>query len=137
MNLNQFENQQRKLLVRKPFPPDRKEIKYFFLITIITYPFLYAGLFMIPLIGQFLFLFALCITLLYLYVRKSLKLIAICVASNLIFLIPTIITIQSISVKNRLDVILFFLMATCIPISIMYILVTSGLVWYNIDRDRT
>jgi len=136
MSLNKLEKSQRKLFRKPPPAVTTREMLVTFLVCLITAPFLYSALFMIPLIGQGLFLGAFCLTLIYFYVRRSLKIILSVVLANLIFIIPTLIVLQLVTVKNRFDVTIFILIASCIPVSIFYILIVAGLSWHFVESRQ-
>jgi hypothetical protein len=136
MSLKQFEKFHRQFFISKPLPPSNKEVLITFLVSIIAAPFLFASLFMIPIIGQVLSLTAFCLTTIYFWVRKSVKITAVIILAYLLFIIPALVTVQFVAVKNRFDVTLFLLIASCIPVSIFYILLVAGRIWFMVESKQ-
>ena len=133
-NLNSYEKLLRKEGKSYLPPVAMNELAAAGLVSFLCSPFLSAVLLMIPLIGQLLFVIALSLTLVYFYVRKSVGIILISLAAHAIFIISLFTIIQQ--VKHKVDVALFFMMATCIPITIFYCLLIAGRTWYLIDMKH-
>ena len=110
-----------------------KEFFYSWLICFVCAPFLFSALFMIPFIGQMLFFASVFLSVYYIYVRRSLKLAVAYLMANLLFIIPTMITMQLVSNKNRFEVTLFILIAACIPVSIIYTVTVAARAWYIVE----
>ncbi len=136
MSLQKFEKIHRQSVKHDLPKTNGKEVFITWFICFIAAPFLFTALFVIPIIGQMLFAAALILTLIYVYVRKSLMIALAVFLANLMFIIPTMITMQLVANKNRFEVTMFFLIASCIPVSIFYIFAVAGKVWYLIEKSH-
>jgi len=135
VNLDALERSHRINLKISPHPVTLKEGIISFLVVFLCAPFLTATFLMIPMIGQMLIFFAAALSATYLYIRRSLLLTLIVSAAYLSFLTPLLIFIQVL--KHRLDVTLFFLIASGIPVSIFFIGLVAGKLWWEVERRES
>lgn len=112
---------------KDPPPVSLKEIVVTILVGTIMAPFLFTTFFVIPMMGQITVGFAAFITALYLWSRKSLIIALTVLASAAMFSSVLFMSIQSI--KYRIDVTMFVLIALGIPMTVMYTVFVAMKVW--------
>ena len=90
-------------------------------------PFIFTTFFVIPMMGQITVGFAACITALYLLFRRSLVIALTTVVTGAVLSSVAFMSIQSI--KYRLDVTMFVLIALGIPVTLMYSVFVAMRIW--------
>jgi hypothetical protein len=114
--------------LRKPPPPVTvKEVVITMLIATAMAPFLFTTFFVIPMIGQISVGFAGFVTALYLWARKSIIIALTILASAGLFSSLMFMSIQSI--KYRIDVTMFVLIALGIPMTTLLTVIVAMRVW--------
>jgi hypothetical protein len=94
---------------------------------VVIAPFLYATFFLIPMMGQVTVGFAGLITALYLFFRRSIVIAMTVVGSAAMLSTIFFMTIQSM--KYRLDVTLFVLIALGIPVTLIFTTFVAMKIW--------
>lgn len=114
--------------VRLAIPPvSFREVATTLVIACVVCPFMFTAFFVIPIMGQFTVGLAAFITALYLLFRKSFV-IALTVALSCVAL--SSIAFMSIqSIKYRLDVTMFVLIALGIPVTFIYSVFVGMKIW--------
>lgn len=112
---------------RTPPPVSIKEIVVTVMVATIMAPFLFTTFFVIPMMGQITVGLAAFVTALYLWSRKSLVIALTVLASAAMFSSILFMSIQSI--KYRIDVTMFVLIALGIPMTFMYTVFVGMKVW--------
>jgi hypothetical protein len=114
--------------LRKPPPPVTvKEVVITMLIATAMAPFLFTTFFVIPMIGQISVGLAGVVTALYLWARKSIIIALTILASAGLFSSLMFMSIQSI--KYRIDVTMFVLIALGIPMTTLLTVIVAMRVW--------
>jgi hypothetical protein len=114
--------------LRKPPPPVTvKEVVITMLVATLMAPFLFTTFFVIPMIGQISVGFAAFVTALYLWARKSIIIALTILASAGLFSSLMFMSIQSI--KYRIDVTMFVLIALGIPMTTLLTVIVAMRVW--------
>jgi|LauGreDrversion4_2_1035121.scaffolds.fasta_scaffold04041_9 hypothetical protein len=114
--------------LRKPPPPVTvKEVVITMLIATAMAPFLFTTFFVIPMIGQISVGLAGFVTALYLWARKSIIIALTILASAGLFSSLMFMSIQSI--KYRIDVTMFVLIALGIPMTTLLTVIVAMRVW--------
>jgi hypothetical protein len=90
-------------------------------------PFGFVTALVIPVMGLVTVGFALMLTLLYLFYRRSILVALTAVGCSVVFWTALFLSIQGI--KNNLEVLLFFLTAMGIPVSAMYCMFIGARIW--------
>ena len=111
-------------------PPPRATLKEAFgtaIVRLVTAPFFFATFFCIPMMGQVTVGFAGLLTAIYLYYRRSPVIIATIAVTLFLICGGVFGSIQT--VKNKLDVTLFFLIALGIPVCAMYSMFVGMKIW--------
>jgi hypothetical protein len=127
ITLDQFEKFHAPSLRRAPSRATIKEIVGTALVSLITAPFFFATFFCIPMMGQVTVGFAGLLTAIYLYYRRSPVIVATILLMAILLSSGVFASIQT--VKNKLDVTLFFLIALGIPVSAMYSMFIGMKIW--------
>ena len=114
--------------LRKPPPPVTfKEVVITMLVATVMAPFLFTTFFVIPMIGQISVGLAGFMTVLYLWARKSIIIALAILASCGFFSSLMFMSIQSI--KYRIDVTMFVLIALGIPMTTLLTVIVAMRVW--------
>lgn len=114
--------------LRKPPPPVTvKEVVITMLVATVMAPFLFTTFFVIPMIGQVSVGLAAFVTALYLWFRKSIIIALTILASGGFFASLMFMSIQSI--KYRIDVTMFVLIALGIPMTTLLTVIVAMRVW--------
>ena len=114
--------------LRKPPPPVTvKEVVITMLVATLMAPFLFTTFFVIPMIGQISVGLAAFVTALYLWARKSIIIALTILASAGLFSSLMFMSIQSI--KYRIDVTMFVLIALGIPMTTLLTVIVAMRVW--------
>jgi len=114
--------------LRKPPPPVTvKEVVITMLVATVMAPFLFTTFFVIPMIGQVSVGLAAFVTALYLWFRKSIIIALTIIASGGFFASLMFMSIQSI--KYRIDVTMFVLIALGIPMTTLLTVIVAMRVW--------
>lgn len=127
ITLDQFEKFHAPSLRRSPPRVTVKEVMGTALVSCITAPFFFTTFFCIPMMGQVTVGFAALLTVLYLFYRRSFVIVATILVMAIILSSGLFASIQT--VKNKLDVTLFFLIALGIPVSAMYSMFIGMKIW--------
>jgi len=112
---------------KAPPPVTLKEIALTFLVCMVMAPFVFTTFFVIPMIGQISVGFAGFVTALYLWSRKSIVIALTILASGGLFASIMFMSIQSI--KYRIDVTMFVLIALGIPMTTLLTVIVAMRVW--------
>lgn len=112
---------------KAPPPVSLKELVATVLVSVIMAPFLFATFFVIPMMGQVTVGLAAFVTALYLWSRKSIVIVLTVLASSALLSSILFMSIQSI--KYRIDVTMFVLIALGIPMTFMYTVFVGMKVW--------
>ena len=127
IRIEDFERYHARRQRKAPPPLSLKEVLVTLAISVAIAPFMYATFFLIPMMGQVTVGFAGFITALYLFFRRSIV-IALTVLGSAGFLASIFfMTIQS--VKYRLEVPLFILIALGIPMTLIYTTFVGMKIW--------
>ena len=127
ITLDQFEKFHAPSMRRNPPRASVKEIMGTALVATLTAPFFFATFFCIPMMGQVTVGFASVLTVLYLFYRRSFVIVATILLMEILLSAGLFASIQT--VKNQLDVTLFFLIALGIPVSAMYSMFIGMKIW--------
>ncbi len=127
VRLSEFESYHRRDIVPAQKRPSFKELSITALITLVMAPFGFVTFMVIPVMGQVTVGFALFVTFLYLFYRRSLAVAAVTIGCSVLFWLALFLSIQGI--KNNLEVLLFFYTATGIPVSAMYCMFIGSRIW--------
>jgi hypothetical protein len=127
IRLDDFEKFHVRQMVRTSPPVTLREVLCTLLVTLVCAPFFFATFFLIPMMGQVTVGLAALLTALYLWFRRSLLVAFIAVSGAGIFSGLMFAFIQSI--KMRLDVPLFILIALGIPVTAIYSIFIAGRIW--------
>lgn len=127
IRIEDFERYHARRQRKAPPPLTLKEVIVTMAISLAIAPFMYATFFLIPMMGQVTVGFAGFITALYLFFRRSIV-VALAVVVSAGFLSSIFfMTIQS--VKYRLEVPLFILIALGIPMTLIYTTFVGMKIW--------
>jgi hypothetical protein len=107
--------------------PSLRELCITLLVTLGIAPFSFVTFFVIPMMGQITVGFALLLTVLYLYFRRSLLVAGTALLGAVFFWGLLFVTIQGI--KQNLEVPLFFFTATGIPVCTAYCIFIGTRIW--------
>ncbi len=127
IRLDEFEKFHQRQIVRTVPRVTLREVGYTLLVGLICSPFFFATFFLIPMMGQITVGLAAFLTALYLWFRRSILIALIALSSAGIFSGLMFGFIQSI--KTRLEVPLFILIALGIPVTAMYSIFIAGRIW--------
>jgi hypothetical protein len=127
LQLREFESFHRARLAPVQQRPSLGELAITALITLIMAPFGFVTFMVIPVMGQVTVGFALLLTCIYLFYRRSLAAAAVTIGCSVLFWTALFLTIQAI--KNNLEVLLFFFTAMGIPVSAMYCMFIGTRIW--------
>jgi hypothetical protein len=108
-------------------PVTMREVFWTIAVSLVCSPFFFATFFLIPMMGQITVGFAVLLTALYLWYRRSWVIAGIAVGGGSLFAGFMFAFIQSI--KNNLEIPLFILIALGIPVTIMYCLFVGSRIW--------
>ena len=127
VRIEDFERFHAKLLRKAPPRVSLKELLVTVLVALLVAPFMYVIFMCIPMIGVVTVGFSLFITALYLYFRRSVLV--------LLTIIMTSVTLSAVffgsvqSMKYRMDVTLFVLIALGIPVTLIYTTFVGMRIW--------
>jgi hypothetical protein len=107
--------------------PELRELAITFALTLFMAPFSFVTFMVIPVMGQITVGLSVLLTVLYLFSRRSWLVALTAVSGTVLFWGLLFVTIQSI--KNNLEVPLFFFTATGIPVSAMYCMFIGTRIW--------
>lgn len=127
IRLDDFEKFHVRQRVRKVPPVTVREILITLAVSLLCAPFFFATFFLIPMMGQITVGLAALLTALYLWFRRSVVVAAVVITGSGIFSGLMFGFIQSI--KTRLEVPLFILIALGIPVTAMYCIFIAGRIW--------
>jgi hypothetical protein len=127
LKLADFERFHGERMVPAQKRPSLREISLTALITLMMAPFGFVTFMVIPVMGQVTVCFALFLTFLYLFYRRSFVVAGVALGCSLVFWSALFMSIQAI--KNNLEVVLFFLTATGIPVSAIYCMFIGARIW--------
>lgn len=132
-DLNSYEAFHRKQVKKLKRPVTFYEVLLSYLLILVVSPFLTATFLLIPFLGQILVIGAVLLVIAYIYARRSFLLALTAIFAYFSFLIPMFGTIQHL--KYKLEVVLFFLMAGGVPITMVFMLLVAGMLWW--EKERT
>ena len=133
--LNEIERDHRRSVPKQYRPPTRAELLIISGLSFVSAPFVSSTFLLVPLIGQGLVFFFLSLVGIFFFVRRSWVVFFCAVAAHLAFIIPAIAIIPSI--KHRLDLAYFVLLALGIPVVILMSLFVAGRAWMEVEmRDQ-
>lgn len=127
VRIEDFERFHAKRLRKAPPPASLIEVVTTILLAIIVVPFMYVTFMCIPMMGVVTVSFSLFITTLYLFFRRSLLILATAVLGSGTLAGLFFVFVQS--VKYRMDVTLFVLIALGIPVTIIYTTFVGMRIW--------
>lgn len=127
IRIEDFEKFHAASLRKTPPPVSLKEIVGTVLIAAVISPFLFTTFFVIPMMGQVTVGLAAFVTALYLWSRKSIVIALTVLASSALLSSILFMSIQSI--KHRIDVTMFILIALGIPMTFIYTVFIAMKVW--------
>jgi len=127
IRIEDFEKYHAPRFRKSPPPLSFKEVLVTLAISVVIAPFLYATFFLIPMMGQVTVGFAGLITALYLFFRRSIVIAMTVVGSAAMLSTIFFMTIQSM--KYRLDVTLFVLIALGIPVTLIFTTFVAMKIW--------
>jgi hypothetical protein len=127
LKLSDFERFHSERLIPVQKRPSLREISLTALITVVMAPFGFVTFMVIPVMGQVTVGFALLLTVLYLFYRRSFLVAGVALGCLVVFWTALFMSIQGI--KNNLEVVLFFLTATGIPVSAIYCMFIGSRIW--------
>ena len=127
LSILDFERHHASMLVHARPPVTFKELLCTFAITFCLAPFSFVGFMVIPMIGAITVSFTAFVTTMYLVSRRSWAVSAMAVGGTVLFWTILFNTIQSI--KNHLEVALFFFTAMAIPVSVIFCILVSARTW--------
>ena len=107
--------------------PGLRELVITFALTLFMAPFSFVTFMVIPVMGQITVGLSVLLTILYIVSRRSWLVAVTAVSGTALFWALMFITIQSI--KNNLELPLFFFTATGIPVSAMYCMFIGSRIW--------
>lgn len=127
VRIEDFERFHAKLLRKAPPRASLKELLLTVMVSIMVVPFMYVIFMCIPMMGVVTVGLALFVTALYLYYRRSaLVLLSTILSSGTL---ATIFFVSVQSVKYRMDVTLFVLIALGIPVTLIYTTFVGMRIW--------
>lgn len=127
IRIEDFEKFHAPRLRKAPPPVSLKEVVLTVLVSMVVAPFIFTTFFVIPMIGQISVGLAAFVTALYLWSRKSIVIALTILASGGLFSSLMFMSIQSI--KYRIDVTMFILIALGIPITTLLTIFVAMRVW--------
>jgi hypothetical protein len=127
MNLSEFESFHRARQKPKQELPTIRELLITALLTVVMAPFSFVTFMVIPVMGQITVGFAMLLTAIYIWCRKSVLVALTAGLGALAFWSTLFETIQVI--KTNLEVPLFFFTATGIPVSAIYCIFIGTRIW--------
>lgn len=127
VRIEDFERFHAKLLRKVPQRPSLKEVLITMLVAVLVVPFMYVTFMCIPMMGVVTVGFALFVTTLYLVFRRSLLILMASLMSSATLSALFFVFIQS--VKDRMDLTLFVLIALGIPITLIYTTFVGMRIW--------
>jgi len=114
--------------VRVVSPPvSSREVLVTLAVSLLVSPFMFTAFFVIPMMGQITVGFAAFVTALYIWFRRSLVIAFTVLTSGALLSSLAFMSIQSI--KYRLDVTMFVLIALGIPVTVMYSVFVGTKIW--------
>jgi hypothetical protein len=134
VRLSDLERRHRAGLVRPPTPPTWREVCISTVAAALVTPWVFATFGVIPIIGQALFAAVVVLLGVYLYSRRSLSLTAGMVGAPLTLVILFMASAQML--KYRLEVPLFLLVATGIPVTVMAIVALVAMIWLRFSPEQ-
>lgn len=133
VRLNDYERFHRTALRRRPPRPSRRELFISAALSFAATPFLLTLFLLIPYIGQGMIAAFAALLVGYFWVRRSWAVFLLTTCSAALFTLLFFATIQAL--KYRLDVTLFLLMATAIPVVALLSLFVASRLWIMLDND--
>lgn len=127
IGIEDFERFHAKRLRKVPPPVSLKEVVLTAVLAVFVVPFMYVTFMCIPMMGVVTVGFSLFITALYLFFRRSLLILAVSLLSSGTLVGLFFVFVQS--VKYRMDVTLFVLIALGIPVTIIYTTFVGMRIW--------
>lgn len=127
IRIEDFERYHAPRVRKSPPPVTLKEVVVTALIPVVVVPFMYVVFFCIPMIGVVTVGFSLFVTTLYLFFRRSIIILGAALLSSGILAGLFFTFIQSL--KYRMDVTLFVLIALGIPVCLMYTTFVGMKIW--------
>lgn len=127
LQLSEFERFHRGNITPVQKRPSFKELAITALITLAMAPFGFVTFMVIPVMGQVTVGFAILVTCLYLFYRKSIAVAGVTIGCTVLFWMALFLSIQAI--KSNLEVLLFFFTATGIPVSAMFCMFVGSRIW--------
>jgi hypothetical protein len=127
IRIEDFEKFHAPRLRKAPPAVSVKEVVVTLLVSMVVAPFIFTTFFVIPMIGQISVGLAAFVTALYLWSRKSIVIALTILASGGLFSSLMFMSIQSI--KYRIDVTMFILIALGIPITTLLTIFVAMRVW--------
>lgn len=127
VRIEDFERFHAKLLRKPPPRASLKEILLTTLTAIVVVPFMYVIFMCIPMMGVVTVGLAFLVTALYLYYRRSIVILLASLLSSSALAAIFFVSVQS--VKYRMDVTLFVLIALGIPVTLIYTTFVGMRIW--------
>lgn len=127
IRIEDFERYHARRMRKAPPPLSLKEVVVTFVVCVAMAPFLYATFFLIPMMGQVTVGFFGFVTALYLFFRRSIVIALTVLATGGLLASIFFMTIQS--VKYRLEVPLFILIALGIPVTLIFTTFVAMRIW--------
>ena len=97
-------------------------------------PFLLTTFMFIPIFGQILGILAVGLTIYWLRLRRS-PLLAVCWLAGVIIFVSAAMLL-SYPLRQRMDLVMFFLLSCGIPISIAYVAIVAALIWKTVHSYK-
>ena len=133
--LDELEKIHRRSLPKRFRAPSSSELFVISAMSFFSAPFVSATFLLVPLIGQGLVLFFFSLVGIFFFVRRSWLVFICAVIAHLAFVIPAIAIIPSI--KHRLDLAYFVLLALGIPVVVLMSLLVAARAWMEVElRDQ-
>lgn len=127
IRIEDFEKYHAQRVRRAPPPVSFKEVLVTTLLAIVVVPFMYVTFMCIPMMGVVTVGFASFVTALYLFFRRSIVILLTTLLSSGTLAAIFFVFVQS--VKYRMDVTLFVLIALGIPVSLIYTTFVGMKIW--------
>jgi hypothetical protein len=127
LRVSDFERFHAKDVVPVQHCPSLRELVLTALITLAITPFSFVIFLVVPVMGMITVSFSFLLSCLYLFYRRSILVACTAIGFSVVFWVALFLSIQGI--KNNLEVLLFFLTATGIPVSAIYCMFIGSRIW--------
>ena len=127
VTVDDLERQYRRDVKLTPPKSTVREIALTLFMSALLTPFFFTTFFVLPIMGQVVVFFALLITGIYLWARRSIPVTLAAIMGSTGFALVTYLTIQAI--KTRLEIPLFIFLVLGIPVTAMYSIFLAMRIW--------